>query len=187
MEERHIIAVYCRFRDDDKVKNTGDYAEMFPGHVINRIKKASEVYSRIVASHADSEYTKIVFFGQDSIETLKEYANSIGLPTDKIALDQCKDIATMAKKVWEDVRHLNVPPRVYFVVSNWQWIFLNPLIGTKDERYRFYFEGAVDTRHTSEIDKDKKMEKVAKIDLREGRLASILDKIGGNVSENMKG
>ena len=187
MEDRHIIAVYCRFRDDDKIKNTGDCLQIFPEHVINRIKKADEVYRRINASHADSEYTRIVFFGQKSIAPLKQYGKNIGLPEEKIVLDDCKDLTTMVKKIWDNVRNSDVPPRVYFVVSNWQWVFLDPLINVKDDRYRFYFEGAVDERHPDEIEKDKKTERVAKIELKEGKLASILDKVGGGLSENLKG
>ncbi len=187
MEERHIVAVYCRFHDDDKINNTDNYLQMFPEHVINRIKKANDVYSRITVSHADSEYTRVIFFGQKSVEPLKQYAKSVGLPEEKIDLDDCKDIATMAKKIWSKVRNNDVPPRVYFVVSNWQWVFLEQLVSVKNDLYRFYFEGAVDERHPDEIEMDKKMEKVAKIELKEGRLANILDKVGGSLSENLKG
>jgi hypothetical protein len=187
MEERHIVAVYCRFRDDDKINNTGNYSQMFPEHVVNRVKKANEVYSRITASHADSDYTRIIFFGQNSIEQLKQYGKSIGLPEEKIDLDDCKDISTMAKKIWDKVRNSDTLPRVYFVASNWQWVFLEQLTNVKNDLYRFYFEGAVDERHPDEIEMDKKMEKVAKMELKEGRLASILDKVGGSLSENLKG
>lgn len=187
MQERHLIAVYCRYRDDDEIRNIDDYTQMFPEHVINRIKKASEVFKRIDVSHADSEYTKITFFGEKSIEPLKQYATSIGLPQDKIELDNCKDIAMMVRKIWDDVKHRDVPPRVYLIASNWQWTFLDQLISVKDERYRFYFEGAVDERHPDEIEKDKKREKVAKIELKESKLTGILDKVGGSVSENLKG
>jgi hypothetical protein len=187
MEDRHKVAIYCRFHDDDKIKDTGNYLQMFPEHVINRIKKAKEVYTRITSSHPDSEYTRIILFGQESIEPLRQYGKSIGLPDEKIDLDDCSDIATMVKKLWNSVRNNNVPPRVYFVASNWQWVFLDPLISIKDDRYRFYFEGAVDERHPDEIEMDKKMEKVAKIDLKESKLGSMLDKVGGSVSENMKG
>lgn len=187
MEERHIVAIYCRFRDDNKIKNTGNYTQMFPEHVINRIKKASEVYSRIKVSHPDHEHTKIIFFGERSIEPLKQYGKSLGLPEEKISLDDCKDIATMVKKIWNSVKDDSTPPRVYLVGSNWQWVFLDQLITLKDDRFRFYFEGAVDERHPDEIEKDKKMEKVAKIDVKESKLANILDMVGGSISKNMKG
>jgi len=93
----------------------------------------------------------------------------------------------MVRKIWNDVKHRDTSPRVYLIASNWQWIFLDQLISVKDERYRFYFEGAVDERHPDEIEKDKKREKVAKIELKESKLTSILDKVGGSVSENLKG
>ncbi|MFQ5941404.1 MAG: hypothetical protein ACE5KA_06885 [Nitrososphaerales archaeon] len=187
MEDRHIIAVYCRYRDDYKIKNTGKYLQMFPEHVINRIKKASEVYKRVILSHADSEYTRLVFFGHKSVEPLKQYSRSIGLPAEKIDLDDCKDIATMAKKIWSRVENNNALPRVYFVVSNWQWIYLDPLTSIKDDRYKFYFEGAIDERHPDEIEMDKEMEKVARIERSESSLARILDKVGADLSENLKG
>ncbi|MEM3129244.1 MAG: hypothetical protein QW769_09635 [Nitrososphaerales archaeon] len=160
---------------------------MFPEHVINRIKKAHEVYDRINVSHADSEYTRLIFFGQRSIEHLKEYGKSIGLPDNKIDLSDCKDIASMVQKIWNSVKHSETPPRVYLVASNWQWIFLDMLINIKNDRFRFYFEGAVDERHPDEIEKDKRMERIAKIEMKENRLASILDKVGGSLSENLKG
>lgn len=189
MEERHLIATYCRFREDDEVNTfLTDYSKIFPKHVLNRIDKAKETYIRLYASHPDKEYIKITFFGHQAIEGLKKYATSIGLPEEKIELDSdCKNIAAMAKKIWERVRSSAVTPRVYFVVSNWQWIFLEPLTSIKDDRYKFYLEGALDERHPDEMELDKKSEKVAKIDLKEGRIASILDKVGGSISSNLKG
>jgi hypothetical protein len=187
VQDRHVIAVYCRFRDEDKISSRGNISQMFPEHVMNRIKKAKEVYTRIVDSHADSQYTKIVFFGEKSIDPLKQYAQSLGLPEQKVHLVNCKDIATMVKKIWNMVRNEESAPRIYFVVSNWQWMYLDQLITLKDERFRFYFEGAVDERHPDEIEMDKRMEKVARIELKQGKLSGILDMVGGSVSQNLKG
>ena len=187
MEERHIIAIYCRFSNDDKIKNTDNYSQMFPEYVINRINKASEVYSRIISSHPDKEYIKIIFFGQKPIELLKNYGMSIGLPEEKIGLDNCKDISAMAKKIWMTVKDNNATPRVYFIASNWQWIYLVPLISVKDTQYQFYFEGAIDERHPDKIEMDKMMERVTKINLNKNRLANVLDKVGTSLSENLKG
>jgi len=186
VQERHLIAIYCRFRDDDRTEGTDNYSR-FPEHVINRVDKARDVYSRLTASHPDSEYTRIVFFGQKSIEALKQYGKGIGLPEEKIELVDCRDIATMAKKIWSRIKNNNSSARVYFVLSNWQWVFLDPLISVKDDLYKFYFEGAVDERHPNEIELDKKKEKVAKIDLKESKLANILDKVGGSLSDKLKG
>jgi len=186
MQDRHIIAIYCRFHYDE-TQNSDNDSQTFPEHVKKRLEKASELFSRITASHPDSEHTRIIFFGEKSLEALKRYGKSIGLPEDKIELNSCKDIAAMAMKVWKRVRKNATPPRVYFVISNWQWTFLDSLTSMKDNIYKFYLEGAVDERQPEEIEMDKKMEKVAKIDLKESKLANLLDKVGSVLSESLKG
>ena len=112
---------------------------------------------------------------------------SIGLPEEKIGLDNCKDISAMAKKIWMTVKDSNATPRVYFIASNWQWIYLVPLISVKDTQCQFYFEGAIDERHPDKIEMDKMMERVTKINLNKNRLANVLDKVGTSLSENLKG
>jgi len=188
MEDRHLIATYCRFHGDDQLNISGDgYPKVFPKHVLNRIKKTKETFVRLSESHADDQFMKVLFFGKQVVSGLKRYAASLGLPEERIELDEnCRDIAEMVKKILNRIKTTN-PPRVYFVLSSWQWVFIEPLLNLKDERFRFFFEGALDDRTNYEIEHDKKMEKVAKIDLKESGLASILDKVGGNISSNLKG
>jgi hypothetical protein len=184
MEERHIIAVYCRFNNDMKDLSP-DYT--FPRHVLNRIKKAMETYARLADSHADDEFIKILLYGTKLAELLKKYAASLGLPEERMEVDYCNNIEDMVRKLWNRVKNNAEPPRVYFVLSGWQWVFIEPLLAIKDERFKFFFEAALDERRIDEIDFDRRMEKVARIEIKESRLTSILDKLGSNVSENMKG
>jgi hypothetical protein len=188
MEDRHLIVTYCRFKGDNTSDvSANDYSKMFPNHVLNRIKKAKETFVRLSASHADDEFMKVLLFGQQAVVGLKKYAVGLDLPEDRIELADCKDIAEMTKKIWDRIRTSENPPRVYFVLSNWQWVFIEPLLSIKDEQFKFYFEGAPDYRASDEIELDKKMEKVAKMDLKESKLGSILDKVGGSISSNLKG
>lgn len=189
MEDRHLIATYCRFSGDNQSNLSGDdYSKVFPKHVLNRVEKTKETFVRLSESHADDEFMKVLFFGKQAVFGLKKYAASLGLPDERIELDEnCEDIAEMAKKIWNRIKDATNPPRVYFMLSNWQWVFIEPLLNLKDERFRFFFEGALDDRTVDEIERDKKMEKVAKIGLKERKLASILDKVGGNISSNLKG
>jgi len=189
MEDRHLIVTYCRFNGDD-VSNVSadDYSKVFPKYVLNRINKTKETFVRLSESHADDEFMKVLLFGQQAVAGLKKYGASLGLQEEKIELDgDCKDIAEMVKKIWSRIRTNMNPPRAYFVLSNWQWVFIEPLLSLKDEQFKFYFEGAPDYRTSDEIEFDKKMEKVAKIDLKESKLGSILDKVGGSISSNLKG
>jgi len=189
MEDRHLIVTYCRFNEDD-VSNVSadDYSKVFPKYVLNRINKTKETFVRLSESHADDEFMKVLLFGQQAVAGLKRYGASLGLPEERIELDgNCKDIADMVKKIWNRIRSNTNPPRVYFMLSNWQWIFIEPLLSLKDDRFKFYFEGAFDDRSVEEIERDKKLEKVAKIDLKESKLGSILDKVGGSISSNLKG
>jgi hypothetical protein len=189
MEDRHLIVTYCRF-SGDAISNasTDDYTKVFPQHVLDRIRKAKEAFVRLSESHADDEYMKVLLFGQQAVVDLKNYALSLELPETRIELDtDCRDIAEMVRKIWKRIGTSVNPPRVYFVLSNWQWIFIESILGLKDEQFRFYFEGAPDYRTADEIEADKKMEKVAKIDLKESKLGSILDKVGGSISSNLKG
>ena len=188
-EDRHLIVTYCRFGGDN-VSNVSsdDFSKVFPSHVLNRISKAKETFARLVDSHADDEFMKVLLFGQQAAVGLRNYAVSLGLPEERIELDaNCKDIAEMVKKVWNRIRTNANPPRVYFILSNWQWVFIEPLLALKDERFKFYFEGAFDGRTTDEIEADKKLEKVAKIAIKESKIGSMLDKVGGSVSSNLKG
>lgn len=188
-EDRHLIVTYCRFGGDN-VSNASsdDFSKIFPQHVLNRISKAKETFARLVDSHADDEFMKVLLFGQQAAVGLRKYAVSLGLPEEMIELDaNCKDIAEMVKKVWNRIRTNANPPRVYFILSNWQWVFIEPLLVLKDERFKFYFEGAFDGRTTDEIEVDKKLEKVAKIAIKENKIGSMLDKVGGSVSSNLKG
>lgn len=188
-EDRHLIVTYCRFGGDN-VSNASsdDFSKIFPQHVLNRISKAKETFARLVDSHADDEFMKVLLFGQQAAVGLRKYAVSLGLPEEMIELDaNCKDIAEMVKKVWNRIRTNANPPRVYFILSNWQWVFIEPLLVLKDERFKFYFEGAFDGRTTDEIEADKKLEKVAKIAIKENKIGSMLDKVGGSVSSNLKG
>ncbi len=189
MEDRHLIATYCRFHGDDQLNMSGDdYSKVFPKHVLNRIKKTKETFVRLSESHADDQFMKVLFFGKQVVSGLNRYAASLGLPEERIELDEnCRDIAEMVKKIWNRIKTTTNPPRVYFVLSNWQWAFIEPLLNLKDERFRFFLEGALDDRTAYEIERDKKMEKVAKIDVKESKLGSILDKVGGNISSNLKG
>ena len=189
MEDRHLIVTYCRFNGDNKSNvSADDYSKVFPKHVMSRIKKTKETFARLSDSHADDEFMKVLLFGQQAVVGLQKFAVSLGLPEERIELDgNCKDIAEMVKKVWNRIKTNTNPPRVYFVLSNWQWIFIEPLLSLKDDRFKFYFEGALDDRTIDEIELDKKLEKVAKIDLKESRLGSILDKVGGSISSNLKG
>ena len=165
-----------------------DYSKAFPKHVLNRIDKAKETFVRLSESHADDEFMKVLLFGQQAAVGLKNYAISLSLPDVRLELDaNCKDIADMVKKVWNRIRASANPPRVYFILSNWQWVFIEQLLALKDERFKFYFEGSFDGRTTDEIEHDKKLEKAAKIVLKENKIGSILDKVGGSVSSNLKG
>lgn len=188
MEDRHLVVIYCRFKDDNAPSSSADdYSKVFPRHVLNRMKKAKEAFSRLAESHADDEFIKVLLFGAATVNDLKKYAVSLGLPEERIETHDCRDIADMVKKVWKRIKVSDDPPRVYFVLSNWQWMFIEPLLALKDERFRFYMESAVDDRPSDEIELDKGLEKVAKIELRESRLGGILDKVGSSVGENMKG
>jgi len=188
-EDRHLIVTYCRFKGDNTSNvSADDYSKVFPKHVLNRIDKTKVTFVRLSESHADDEFMKVLLFGQQATIGLKNYAVSLGLPEERIEVDaNCKDIAEMVKKLWDRIRTNIIPPRVYFVLSNWQWVFVEPLLSLKDEQLKFFFEGATDDRPTDEIEFDKKLERVAKIELKESKIGSILDKVGGNVSSNLKG
>jgi hypothetical protein len=189
MEDRHLIVTYCRFNGDSIANaSSDDYSKIFPQHVLNRIDKAKETFVRLSESHADDDFMKILLFGQQAAVGLRNYAVSLGLPEERIELDaNCKDIAEMVKKVWNRIRTNANPPRVYFMLSNWQWVFIEQLLNLKDERFKFYFEGAFDGRTSDEIEADKKSEKIAKITLKQSKIGSMLDQVGGSVSSNLKG
>lgn len=181
----HLIATYCRF-NSDRSDATDDYTK-FPPYVLNRIRKTHETFVRLTRSHADDEFIKIAFFGREA-STLKAYALSIGLPENRIELDtDCASIENMVRKIWDGMKNDANPPRIYFVLSNWQWIFIEPLLKLKSDHFKFYFEGALDERLPQVIEAEKKFEKTAKINLKEAKMDKVFDTVGSGISENLKG
>ncbi|MEM4635797.1 MAG: hypothetical protein QXL44_07940, partial [Candidatus Nitrosocaldus sp.] len=73
--------------------------------------------------------------------------------------------------------------RVYFVLSNWQWQYIEPLLRLKDQQFRFFFEGALDERGVEEIEVDRRMESIVRLNVEN----SIVDRLMGILASDLKG
>ncbi|MEM2855565.1 MAG: hypothetical protein QW416_00470 [Candidatus Nitrosocaldaceae archaeon] len=167
--EYKYIAVYCKSH-----KTMSDYT------ISNILRKAKEVYSRLVSSYTNN--IKILIFGINDINKAYEY-----LPREMVEEYDSSNIEEMSNIIWSIIKKNEFQSRVYIIAANWQWKYIEQLLKLKDERYKFFFEGALDARTVDELKIEEKYEKYAKVRLKEKGLLGLLDGIGSNISTDLKG
>ncbi|GBC73506.1 hypothetical protein HRbin04_00909 [archaeon HR04] len=187
----NIIAVYCNSSNTtSKDINSQD----IPRHVRNRLDTASNLFSRLARSHADDSVVRTIFFARSKDEA-ELYARLSSLPDARV--EECINIEDMVKKVLatvgfyerrkdkagKEMLNISTSKRVYFVLSNWQWQYIEPLLRLKDQQFRFFFEGALDERGVEEIEADRRMESVIKLKVEN----SIVDRFMGILASDLKG
>ena len=165
--EYKYIAVYC------KIHNRSEKADEAKKSVL---RKARELYDRLADSYADDNI-KILLFGA---------TDTSYLPNDKVEVHYCNDIQDMSKQILNIVKDNEFQSRVYMVLTNWQWRYIEPLLKLKDENLKFFYEGALDPRSRDEINKEREHEKMAKVKIKRG-LLGFLDTVGSSVSTDLKG
>ena len=168
MEYKYIV-VYC------KIHNESEKASEVRANIL---RKARELYDRLASSYADDSI-KILLFGID-IDT--QY-----LPREKVKHYNCKNIQDMSNQILDIVKDNEFQSRVYMVMTNWQWRYIEPLLKLKNENLKFFYEGALDPRSRDEISKEKEYEKSAKVKIKRRGLLGFLDTLGSNVSTDLKG
>ncbi len=144
--EHKYIAVYC------KMHNKEDQA------LENILIKAKELFDRLRSSYADSENIRILIFGIDNIDKAYKY-----LPKEYIEHIECANIYEMGKKIIDIIRDKQFQRRVYIVLLNWQWRYIEPLLRLKNEQFKFFFEGAFDPRSREDIMNEARYERSAKV------------------------
>ncbi len=169
MEYKYIV-VYCKIHNESDKSNDV---------IRNILTKARELFNRLANSYADDDI-KILLFGK--AEEASEY-----LPREKLAVYDCKHIQDMCKQILDIVKDNEFQSRIYMVLTNWQWKYIEPLLKLKDENLKFFYEGALDPRSRDEINKEREHEKSAKVKMRRGGLLGFLDTLGSNVSTDLKG
>ncbi|GIU70992.1 MAG: hypothetical protein KatS3mg003_0471 [Candidatus Nitrosocaldaceae archaeon] len=170
--EYKYIAVYCKMHNE--TQNSKET-------IRNIFLKAKELFQRLDSSYADDDI-KILLFGIKDPSIAYEY-----LPKEHIEAYDCKNIQDMSKKIWNIIRNNEFQSRIYIVLANWQWKYIEPLLKLKHDNYKFFYEGALDPRPLDEINKEKEYEKSAKVKIKQGGLLGLLDTIGSNVSTDLKG
>ncbi len=173
---KSVIAVYCNYIDKG--------INSIPEHIVNRLNTADKLYRRLIASYADESLVKVMLFGsRNSIEMCKSAINM------DASMEECSNIADMTSIIMDNVINEGEDissKRVYFVLSNWQWVYVEPLLRLKDSSVRFFFEGAVDDRNMKDINAERRLESVVKIKGKRG-LSALIDKAMGTLASDMKG
>ena len=169
MVENKYVAIYAKSFSDNSYNA-----------IINRLDKAKQVYDRLLASYADEDI-KVLIFGADNI--IKNKADKM---FNNPSYYDCKNIADMCNKIFNIIRDNRFQSRVYFVLSSWQWHYIEPLLRFKHEHYKFFYEGAFDPRDVKDINHDKAYEKVAKVKVKVNPFANMLDLVGSSISTDMK-
>jgi hypothetical protein len=170
MEYKYIV-VYCKMH----IKKDNIALE-------NILLKAKELFERLRASYADEENIRILIFGLDDIDKAYNY-----LPKEQIEYFDCKNIYGMCAKIISIINDKEFQRRVYLVLLNWQWRYIEPLLRVKHEQFKFFFEGVFDPRSREDIMNEINYEKVAKIKLKDRSLLSALEGLAGNLSTDLKG
>ncbi|MEM4705241.1 MAG: hypothetical protein QW053_01695 [Candidatus Nitrosocaldus sp.] len=181
----NIIAVYCN-------SSKGINSQDIPRHIRNRLDTAINLFSRLARSHADESVIRTIFFARSKDEA-ELYARLSSLPDARV--EDCINIEDMVKKVLamigfyerrnavKDMLNAGTSKRVYFVLSNWQWQYIEPLLRLKDQQFRFFFEGALDERGVEEIEADRRMESIVRLNVEN----SIVDRLMGILASDLKG
>ncbi len=175
---KSIIAVYCNYIDEG--------INSIPEHIVNRLNIADRLYRRLVASYADESLIKVMLFGSKNATEVCRNAMRIDA-----SMEECSNIADMVSVIMNDLIEegddVSIGSnRIYFVLSNWQWVYVEPLLKLKDSSVRFFFEGAVDDRSMKYIDAERRLERVAKAKGKRG-LSALIDKTMGTLATDMKG
>lgn len=170
MEYKYIV-VYGKIHNKSEKANET---------IANILTKTRELFNRLVNSYADDNI-KILLFGID-IGLASQY-----LPTKNIEVHDCKHIQDMSKQILNMLKDNEFESRVYMVLTNWQWRYIEPLLKLKDSNLKFFYEGALDPRSIDEIEREKEYEKSVIIKRKRGGLLGFLDMLGSNVSTDLKG
>ncbi len=175
--DKSIIAVYCNYIDEG--------INSLPEHIVNRLNIADRLYRRLVASYADDSLIKVMLFGNKNAIVCK---NAMHIDA---SMEECSNIADMASIIMNDLIEegddVSIGSnRIYFVLSNWQWVYVEPLLKLKDSNVKFFFEGAVDDRSMKYIDAERRLEHVVKVKGKRG-LSALIDKTMGTLATDMKG
>lgn len=182
----NLIAVYCNSMSS--IEGVNSY-ETLPRHVRNRLDTARSLFSRLVRSHADDSLIKVIFFAR-SREEAEFYARLSSLPD--AGADECRNIAEMVEKVLrlagfhekgkgEKDNDASIVKRIYFVLSNWQWQYIEPLLRLKDQRFRFFFEGALDDRSIDEIDAERRVESMLRMKAGSSMIERFMDLLASDL------
>ncbi len=171
-----IIAVYCNHIDER--------CNDIPKHIMNRLSLADKLYRRLVASYADESLIKVMLFGRKSAIEMCSKATSMN-----VSIHECNSIADMASIIMDSIKgdkHVDDVVRVYFVLSDWQWVYIEPLLRLKDSNARFFFEGASDERSVQDINAERRLESIVKVQGK-GGLNALIDKVMSTLASDMKG
>jgi len=171
-----IIAVYCNHIDER--------CNDIPKHIMNRLSLADKLYRRLVASYADESSIKVMLFGSKNAIEMCSKATSMN-----VSINECNSIADMASIIMDSIKgdkYVDDVVRVYFVLSDWQWVYIEPLLRLKDSNARFFFEGASDERSAQDINAERRLESIVKVKGKRG-LNALIDKVMSTLASDMKG
>jgi hypothetical protein len=171
MDKESIVAVYCNYLND----------AIIPRHIMNRLTLAEKVYARLAKSYPSDTPTpiKIVLFGSN--EALRLCSSIMSINVDTVEADSIEDMYARVDEITED-KVCNV----YLILSNWQWVYVEPLLRMKDSKVRYFFEGAVDERSMQEIVEEKSKESIVRVKGR-GGINALVDRIMNTLISDMKG
>ncbi len=188
----NIIVIYCNSASSVTSSHEGIHPqETIPKHIRNRLDTAKNLSSRLARSHVDDNMIKTIIFARSKAEA-ELYARLSSLPDANV--EECTNIGDMVEKVLATIGFYergkgssnnsnSTGRRVYFVLSNWQWQYIEPLLRLKDQRFRFFFEGALDERGVEEIENERRMENVVRVKAEN----SIIDRFMGMLTSDLKG
>jgi len=170
--ESVVVAVYCNYLND---------GDAIPSHIMNRLTLAEKVYARLSKSYPSDTHTpiRIILFGSN--EALRLCSSIMSINVDTMEADSIDDMYARVNEMIE-----SKVCRVYLILSNWQWVYVEPLLRLKDSNVRYFFEGAVDERSIQEIVKEKSKESIVKVKGRRG-INALVDKVMNTLITDMKG
>lgn len=170
----NLILLYCKFdmdnlyRSDDNGVVDSDRKisyDSLPDFVKARVTLCVDTFNLIMKSKPDKFYTTVILITDPIFNNIiRDHLIIEGISGQYIEQDNTsKTIESVINNVVNRVRSLTNPPAIYFVGSVWQKEVFDSIVNSKlKNKFKIFFEGALDHRSYELIEKDKFIEEPKK-------------------------
>ena len=131
-----------------------------PDYINERIKVCVDIFRIIMRSKPDKYKTTIIIVAnRKSTQNIKNKLLTAGVDEKIIAVDcVSENMAQTFDHILNIIKTKINPPYIYFVGSVWLRDIYDSMVFSKLKGYRVQFQGALDHRHSEEVEMDKMLD-----------------------------